>query len=319
MDCVDLAVAAFVARPDRMSDRMAQWCADSCRAVETDVSAAVGIWKRTCGAAAKAHAASVRTAAKSMAAVYESLKNMSSELDAVACRCVSAVPSDDVDAIKAALAEAKRARQVLLGLEAGVQALRRPFATLQFDRPSGRLEQWVDIPMLDACRLECVRDFGKVTRCLPRGQHSFTLHVKAGMNTEDEVETRMLPLLPEDVRVAIAGDQGAEWECAQHDDSEGVSISYTAALEPDVVTLTIYVFEVPVLNERLVSGERRRAPLCNLHFSLSYPLDCADSRQVCSTRQIETHVECNFARGQHGTIKRLHGVYEPVPKHNQRP
>ena len=170
--------------------------------------------------------------------------------------------SHDIEAaVKAGLAEGRRARQLVLAL----QPVRCRSCSVELDVDvdvnGGGLDdhyfrQWVDIAALDGCQFACVvgNDKGKGVTW-PRGQHSFTLQANVMMPDSTQI-VAALHLPPEAVKVVIHGDDTATWTCAQHPDGRSIIATYTAASQAAEVELTVHVLGTAVFTQRLVMNSR---------------------------------------------------------------
>ena len=282
METTGFLLHALTTSPTETLERLEKCCADSCDAVATDTSCFIGAFKlahRQCGA-------SVRTAAKSITALREGLRNVAAALDAMASLCASAMVSDDVEAVKAALEEGRRGRQLLLNLQAANDAVYHHWVSAELDAgvevceiadvgaSESHLRQWVDVATLNDCQLVCEVNTCKPNRaaCLPRGRHSFTLyaslrpkhwcwHGRSEGSDESELFT-IFPLPPDEVVVNFHGDDTATWSCTRHPDGCGVVVDYTASPEPDRVEITVHVLGSAFYNQRMVNSYWHLLRLC---------------------------------------------------------
>ena len=259
----DLMLEALVASPNGMLDRLERGCGDACEALAMDVASASTGLKAVRSSSIKAYLASVVAALKSMEAVRDWLKAVSAGLDTVASLCASAIAFPNTEAVRAAVQEGRRGSQ-LCGSYGAMRALRQDVPVLDSSVSTNHLGEFVDLPNLANCRFAC--ELGQAAKFLPRGQHSFALHVNGVANGEAPEVVATFTLLPADVCVAIDGDPSATCECQRKSGSNeaGVMVVYAAASTPDNVGITIRVFGATVLQQRLV--RLASLPHSHLHF-----------------------------------------------------
>ena len=172
MENAGLLLDALVASPVRTLERLEQHCHHSCQVVGMDVSSAIGALRLARESGVRRCHTLVNTTAKFVAAVREGFRNAAAGLDAVASLCASAMAFHDAGAAKAALAEARRERQLVSDLQAATDVRSHYWAVDVHD--AGVLEhhfkQCVDVPIFHDCQFVCEVDKGKVF--LAAGTHS---------------------------------------------------------------------------------------------------------------------------------------------------
>ena len=243
----------------------------SCELVTKDVCSAIGTLQLARASAVAQCRALVDPTVKLIAALHERLRNVAANLDAVTNLCTSAMVLEDARGVKAAVEEGRRGWQLSLDLQAATAVWFTYWAVQGLDMSlglgsfgdGGVFEQLVHVPTFNDCAFVFKIDKGKPAACLPRGQHSFTLHVdvstrtKSGWSFEGEVDklqaSGSLQLRPEHVAVSVYGDGSATYTCAQHSDKCGVVVAYAAAFKPAHVQIIARVLGVQVCNQRLVT------------------------------------------------------------------
>ena len=261
MESTGFLLHSLITSPVETLEMLEMCCAESCDLVAMDVSSAIATVKLAHAAGVRQCGASVQTATKSIAAVREGFGNVAAALNAAASLCASAMAFEDVEAVKAAVEEGRRGRQLLQNL----QAVSHQHWVSEMEDVGGletHFKQLLDLPTLNDCELVCQVDKDKPNRAarLPRGRHSFTLHINVMVcperseGCEEEQFVALFPLLPDDVVVNIRGDATATWACTQHPDEFGVVVDYTASPEPDSVEITAHVLESFVCNQTLVNS-----------------------------------------------------------------
>ena len=243
----NLLLDALVARPEEMLERCERFCDGTCKVLATDAARVAHELKLAHRLQVKTFADSVASTIKSMEAAREGFKNVSAGLDAVASLCACALRTDDAEELLAVLAEAKRGAQQVLALDDACVSQWRP-SMVQFGMPLEPVKQWVDVPEFDGQRLIC--KFDNAAAALPRGQHSFVMHLRVAT---DVAWLDAFPLLPEDVSVHLSGDPSGTWAAEQHPDGCGITVTYVAAMAPKKVEIAVHAFGTVFYRQHLVS------------------------------------------------------------------
>ena len=239
----DLVLDALVGSPERMMARLKRACDDSCEGVSVNVEKVLACLRFAHESDTKAYTALAGELMKSLTAVGEQCKSLSTGMSAVTSLCESALLSDSVEVLREAIVEARRGSQLAMAIQCDGGAHRR-WPIPQFTSAQHVGEQLVDVPSFDGGRFVCA--FEKVARFVP---NTLALHVRVGTAAQ-------MTLVPADVTVTVDRGASIPWSCQKHADGCGVVVAFSqtsVAAMAVQLTATIRVFGVPVLQYRVVS------------------------------------------------------------------